>query len=211
MAVGLKSYPDGNIPSEPRYGRTNEAIVQQANGKYYELASRGLLFAAADQGAGVAVQTSIGTTGNLSLHNPVGSGKRLVVCKVSAAYFSGTLTAGAFYHGYNPVNTTLPTSGTSLTAVATGIGTSGAAAVGVALTGATVVAGKVLWPFASNLPILASSANDPFTLIEDLDGEITIDPGAVYQLLSVMGGTGSTPKMSFGIVWAEIPLSQSSC
>lgn len=206
MGVGPTYAGDGTIPSGARYGKSGESVVGQAHGKYFEAASRGVLFAAADQGVGVVVQVTITTTGILSLHNPLGSLKRLAIKKVAIAYFSGTLGAGAFLHGYNPVGTVVPSSGTSLTATCTDIGNqSGPAPVGVAISGATVVAGKVLWPFASSLPALASTANDPFTLIEDVDGAIVLEPGAAYQLLGVFGGAGSSPKISVGIMWEEIP------
>lgn len=206
MAVGPTYLADGNIPGSPRASKDNSSVVNQSHGKYFEASSRGVLFGAGDQGVGVAVQTTITTTGILSLHNPLASLKRLSIKKVSLSYFSGTLGAGSFYHAYNPVGTTLPSSGTSLTANCLDIGNqSGPAAVGVAITGATVVAAKVLYPFASSFPALASSVVAPFTVIEDVDGVITLEPGAVYQLCAVMGGAGSTPKVSVGIVWEEVP------
>ncbi len=207
MAVGPVLIADGNTPPSGRQGKTSEAAVTQTHGKYYEAASRGVLFAAADQGVGITVQVTITTTATLSLHNPLGSQKRLAICKLSIAYFTGTLGAGAFYHGYNPVGTTLPSSGTSLVARNTDIGNQPATvAVGVAISGPTVVAGTVLYPFATSLPILASTAVTPFSLEEDVDGAIVLEPGAVYQLLGVFGGTGSTPKISAGILWEEIPI-----
>lgn len=206
MPVGPSYYADGVTPTSGRYGKTNEAVVSQAHGKYYEAASRGKVFAACDI-VGVAIQTSVTTTGNLTLHNLPGSQKRLAILKVSAAYFSGTITAGALYHGFNAVGIVQPSSGTDLTARCTDIGCqSNASPVGVAKTGATVVAGVGLWPFASALPILATTANNPFTIVEDLDGVIVLEPGASYQVLAVMGGSGSTPKFSFGIIWEEIPI-----
>lgn len=207
MSIGPILLADGNTPPSGRQGKTGEATVAQAHGKYYEAASRGVLFAAADQGVGVTVQVTITTTAMYSLHNPLGSQKRLALSKMCIAYFSGTLGAGAFYHGYNPVGTTLPSSGTSLTARNMDIGNQPATvAVGVALSGSTVVAGTVLYPFASSLPILASTAVAPFAIIEDVDGAIVLEPGAVYQLLGVFGGTGSTPKVSVGCIWEEVPI-----
>jgi hypothetical protein len=206
MAVGPTYLADGNIPASARYSKDSSSVVNQSHGKYFEAASRGALFCAGDQGVGVAVQVTLTTVATLALWNPVTSLKRLAIKKVAISYFSGTLGAGSFYHGFNPVGTVLPSSGTSLTANCLGIGNaSGPPAVGVAITGATVVAGKVLYPFASSLPILATTAVAPFAIIEDVDGAIVLEPGAVYQLLGVFGAAGTTPKVSVGIVWEEVP------
>ncbi len=205
MAVGPQQKADGNEIATGRQAKTGESVVTSAHGKYYEAASRGVLYAAGDQGAGVVVQVTITTTGILSLHNPLKSKFRLAIKKVAIAYFTGTLGAGAFYHAFNPVGTTLPTSGTVLASSCTNIGNiQAAAAVGVASTGATVVAATVLWPFASSLPILASTAVAPPPWIEDVDGAIVLEPGGVYQLVGVFGGAGSSPKVSCGILWEEI-------
>lgn len=205
--VGPVLGADGTTPSTGRQGKTGETSVSQTHGKYYEPSSRAVLFGASDQGAGVAVQTSITTTGNLSLHNPVGSGKRLSIKKVSIAYFNGTLGAGAFYHAFNPVGTTLPSAGTTLTANCMDIGNlSGVAAVGVAKTGATVVAATCLYPFLGCNAELATSVTGIQLGSEDVDGAIVIEPGGVYQLVSVMGAGGTSPKVAMGIVWEEIPL-----
>lgn len=205
-AVGEQPTPPGNTPPTGRQDKLGGAVISQGAGKYYENAQNGRIFAAADQGVGVTVQVTITTTATLSLHNPVASQKRLEILKVGIAYFSGTLGAGAFYHGFNPVGTVLPSSGSLLVANCTDIGNaSTAVAVGVPRSGSTVVAGTVLYPFASSLPILASTAVAPFAVIEDVDGLIVLEPGAVYQLLGVFGGTGSSPKVSVGIIWRECP------
>lgn len=200
---------DLSTPVSGRQGKTGEAIVGTAHGKYYETASRGRMFAAADNGAGVTVQVTITTTATLTLHNPANSGKRLTLKKLSVAYFTGTLGAGAWYHAALPPGNTLPSGGTAPTVQCTDVGNqSGAAAVGVLRTGATVVSasGFILYPFASSMPILASSANNPFRLVEDIDGAIVLEPGAQYQLVGVFGGTGSSPKVAVGLLWEEVPI-----
>lgn len=208
--VGETVAADGTTPSSGRQGKTGESIVALVNGSDYETASRGRYFAAGDQGAGVTVQTSITTTAPLSLHNPAASQRRLAIQFVTVSYFSGTLTAGSFYHGFNPVGTTLPSSGTTLTSYCTDIGvtaTAVASAVGVAKTGSTVVAATVLYPFASVFPVLASSAvSGPVACFEKVQGRIILEPGAAYQLCGAFGGAGSSPKVSVGIGWVEMPI-----
>lgn len=209
MGVGPEILSDGATPTSSRYGKTGEILVGKAHGDLYEASSRGVLFCAGDQGVGITVQVTITTTATLTLHNPLKSGKRLAIQRLSIAYFNGTLGAGAFYHGFKPPNSTLPSSGSALTAHCMGIGNEmGDPAVGVALAGSTVVAGTVLYPFASSFPVLASSAVEgPRSCIEEVGGAIVLEPGAQYQLLGVFGGTGSSPKISAGIIWEELPLS----
>lgn len=205
--VGPVLGADNTVPATGRQGKTGEATVGQAHGKYYEPASRGVLFAAGDAGVGVTCQVTITTTATATLHNPAGSGKRLTLKRVALTYFSGTLPAGSWYHGYLAPGNTLPSGGTAPTPVCTDIGNqSGVAAVGIMRTGATVVAGLVLYPFASSAPVLASTAVPMPMPSEDVDGIIVLEPGAQYQLLGVHGGTGSTPKVSVGFIWEEVPI-----
>ncbi len=207
MAVGPQLGADGTTPATGRQGKTGETTVSQAHGKYYEASSRGTLFCGSDSGAGVAPQATIGTTATYSLHNPLNSGKRLSLKKIAITYFSGTQPAGTYYHGYLAPGTTLPSSGTTGGNVCLDIGNqSGAAAVGVSLYGSTVVTGKVLYPFAQSLPVLATTAIPVSILEDDIDGAITLEPGAQYQLLAVMGSTGTSPKIGVGTVWEEIPI-----
>lgn len=207
MSVGPVLGADGTTPATGRQGKTGEASVAQVHGKYYESASRGTLFVGSDLGAGVATQASIGTTAAFSVHNPLASGKRISIKKVVVSYFSGTLPSGSMYHGYLAPGTTLPTSGTSGGNTCLDIGNqSGAAAVGVSLYGPTVITGKVLYPFGTLAPILATTAILPSLINEDVDGAIVLEPGAQYQLLSVCTSTGTSPKIGVGVVWEEVPI-----
>src|SRR5436309_2634152 len=94
--VGPSMNSDGALsgPSTIRYAKTGEQTMTQTHGKYYEGSSRGTMFAACEQGTGIAPGTALGTTACFALYNPVGSGKRLVIQKVSLGYKSGTLGAG---------------------------------------------------------------------------------------------------------------------
>ena len=205
--VGPVLGADSTTPSTGRQGKTGEAITGFAHGKYYEPASRGVLFAACDQGAGVAVTATITTTCIFSLHNPLATQKRLAIKKVSVGYVSGTLGAGSLLHAINPVGTTLPTSGTLLASTCLDIGNqSGVVAVGVVRTASTVVAAVAVSVLGSLFPELATTANAMQVVTEDLDGMIVLEPGGIYQLVGVMGAAGTTPKVSVGIVWEEIPI-----
>lgn len=211
MSVGPVLGGDLTTPPTGRQAKTGEANVTQTHGKYYEPASRGVLFTAADQAAGVATVTSVSTTAILSLYNPLASGKRLTVKKVRVGYFSGTLGAGPILHCANLAAAgvalpAIPTSGTSLTPSCTDIGNqSGAAAVGLVRTGSTVTAPTVLAPICSVGAGLASTADFAKQVSDDVDGEYVIEPGYCYQIQSKCAA-GSSPLISVGITWEEVPI-----
>lgn len=201
---------DEQTPPTGRQGKTGEAIVGFAHGKYYEAASRGRLAFASDV-SGVATVTSISTTAILSLYNPITSQYRLSLTKVSLGYYSGTLGAGPIYHCVNPVvsgtaNPTQPSGGTSLTARFSNIMANfGRSPVAEVRTGSTVVAPVAVRPFCSVNAILASTATGIFYCVDDMDDEIVLDPGGCYQIQSICAA-GSTPKITVGVMWKETPL-----
>jgi hypothetical protein len=181
LRVGPQTNADGTTPVG-RAGKTGEQCVSQAHGKYYEAAHRGVLFAACEQGTGVAPGTALGTTAFFVLYNPRNSGKRLAVKKVAVGYISGTLGAGTLYHCVNNSATqTAPSSGTLLTPTCLDVGNA-SAPVGVARVGATVVAPVAVRPYATLNAMLATTATNPVDLWEDMEGEIVLEPGTSYQL-----------------------------
>lgn len=202
-------------PATGRQSRLGGSVVQQELGKYAEAAMSGNLFGACDQGSGVAPGTALGTTACLSLYNPNGSGKVVLITKVSVGYISGTLGAGTLYHCANVVGDTAakaaiaqPSSGTALTVYnrrfGVNLGVASAAAVALARTGSTVTTPIAIRPFCSLTALLASTAVGLYVVTEDIECGIAIEPGGCYQLQAV-AAAGSTPLVSPGIEWTEIP------
>ncbi len=211
MAVGPVPGADGTIPATGRQAKTGESVVSQAHGKYYEAASRGVLFHASDQGIGAPCSSlTIGATALLSLYNPIGSGKRLSVKRVRVAYFSGTLGGGTLFHclsGLSVAAIAIPT-GTAAVANCCDAGNqSGAVAVGVCKITATVTAPTtgVLGPLCSIGSALATTATFLNYSNEDVDGEFVIEPGSCYMIEGVTGA-GTSPRLSVGITWEEIAI-----
>jgi hypothetical protein len=193
--------------STGRQDKMGGAVVSQGGGKYAEDSSRGRIWMACDQNVGVTVQTSPTTTGIISLYNPPGSQVSLEVLKVAIGYFSGTLPSGYFAHAYNLPGTAAPSAGTLLTPVNGNIGNRyGRTVQGACRTGATVVAGIIMYPFVSSFAELATTANGLQQGTEDVDGAITIEPGGTYQVVGCFATGGTTPKVSPGIVWKEKPI-----
>lgn len=216
FAVGPQLGADGSTPATGRQCKTGEAAVAQVHGKYHEAASRGFLFGAQEQGSGVAPGTALGTTACLSLFNPRGSGKLLSVKKVSLGYVSGTLGAGTVYHcGNLPADTAAlgavaaPSGGTALVVYPRRFGfqpqQASAVPVGLARVGGTVTTPVALRAFCGLGASLASTAVAPWIATEDIDGEFVIEPGFCYQLQAIAAG-GSSPLVSPGVVWEELPI-----
>lgn len=207
MGVGptLNADTQASVPSV-RMAKTNEQVVAQAHGKYYEAASRGVMYTASAGATGQAPGTAIGTTAMFTLWNPTGSGKRLALKRASLGYISGTLGAGTiFYCANSAATTTLPTGGTSVTPVNCDIG-SPANSVAKVSYGATLPASPTaIRPFASLDAELATSVVGFRTNTEDVDGEFVVEPGCGLSLEGV-AAAGTSPVMSPGFTWEEVPI-----
>jgi hypothetical protein len=205
LRTGPVTQADGTNP-QARAGKTAEIIVSQCHGKYFEASHRGVLFVAGTPAGGVAPGTSVGTTGAFILENPKGSGKRLAVKKVTMAYQGGTLGAGLVWHcaNTNPAAAAV-TSGTAVTPTNVDL-SNGGSAVGKPNSGGTLPASATqLYPFASLPAQATSTAAAPCIASEDVDGAIVIEPGTQYSL-QAEAAAGTSPKVSFGVVWEEIPI-----
>jgi hypothetical protein len=196
-------YAQDGTTADPRLTRDGGATVQDLHGHFYESAYRGALFTACNAVAGVAPGTALGTAPPLTLWNPPNSGKNLVVLKATAGYVSGTLGAGVIVYAQNP-QLTLPSSGTQLTAISSQIG-NGATAACKPNTGSTVAATQTIvrpaWSLGASL---ATTAGDPWALVDIPDGEFIILPGNAFSLSGITAA-GSTPLMIFSLLWEEVP------
>lgn len=207
-AVGPSPGGDGtyNLTSA-RVDKTGALVTTGYGGDYGEASLRQLTFAASDPGTGVAPPTTLSTVAILSLYNPSGNNQRFRVQKVSIGYVSGTLSSGTIYHAaIISTAQAAPSGGALIVNVCMDIG-SGATGTGVVRIGPTVAAGvRALRPFVTIAPSLATSVFAPDTINEDLKGEVVVEPGASYQLQSVMAGAGTSPLITAGVSWTEEPI-----
>lgn len=205
LRVGPTLGGDGTLPPQ-RADKEGATVACNNKGKYAEPSTRGQLFCASVGAAGVAPGTALGAAAALALYNPSGSQVRLEVCKVAAGFISGTLGAGTIYHtGYNAQGATALSGGTALTPSCMDIGNTAAskakAGAGSSLAGTP----GVLYPFCSVGAELATTPVGIYQSYEDVDGAITIEPGCAWALEGV-AAAGTTPLMSFGVAWREVPL-----
>lgn len=207
-AVGPTGGADGTYAlTSPRIDKNGSAVVQQSGGKYAETSMRQVTYTAASQGTGVAPPTTLSTVSIITLYNPSGNNQRFRVQRVSLAYLSGTLSSGPVFHCcIISTAQAAPSGGTLLVATCLDIGSSNTGS-GVVRTGATVAAGiKVLRPFCSLSPQLATSVLAATPVSEDVDGEFVVEPGASYHLQSVQAGAGTSPLVDVAVSWTEEPV-----
>jgi hypothetical protein len=214
--VGPTYTADGVTPTSNRFGRLNETIIGQVHGKYYEATSRGNVYCVSNGSTGRAPGTALGTSPSILLYNPLGSGKRLKIMKVSMTQAStGTLGTGVLHHCGFTLNGPLASqsnvapvvgSGASLTPNNMDVGAANSS-VAVAFALGTLNANPaILYPFCQLAESVGgTTAVNPNTITEDVDGGIVLEPGAGW-CLEAIAAAGSSPLVICGVVWEEIPI-----
>jgi len=176
--------------------------------RYFAMSQRGILFSAATAVAGVDHGTAVDTTAAFTLYNPAGSGKRLVALRGTMSYISGTLGAGTVWAVANVNNAATAVSGTAITVMKGLLGTASTTAqgnTGLAFTTATLPATpQLLRPCFSLAPLLATTAVAPYFDETIFDGEYVVEPGCALSF-EATATAGTTPRVAFGMTWAEVP------
>lgn len=175
--------------------------VTQLDPELYTRAAAGKVFSAETAVTGVAPGTAIGTTGAFTLQNKLGSGVNLVILEARMGYVSGTLGAGVVNYLYNGPNTTQAT-GTPIVIQNARLGgvTSEAA---LAFTTSTIISPTLLRPFCNLGASLASTAVQPWQVVDRVAGGIIVPPGANLTLHAT-AAAGSTPLVVFYMQWMEL-------
>jgi hypothetical protein len=175
--------------------------ISDSHGRFYEPAYRGGLFMASNLPTGVAPGTALSTTPTFCLANPAGSGKNLVLMRTSLGYVSGTLGGGSIVYaggvsGY--------TGGTAL-AVRNAVIGNASTGVGLAWNGATITLPTILRPAYVLGAFLATTASISAPLVDDVQGEIIIAPGAVLCMAGI-AAAGTSPLVIMSACWEEVPV-----
>lgn len=197
-----------------RATRTGAIACADAQGKYYEQASRGNIFSltlgawTTGIAAGNINAAAAAASTQFALWNPYGSGKNLSLLKFSVNIVSGTTPAGALYHSYSA---TAPTIATSVVTpiVCNNIGMASASvaralssAAGAALTGSTALA----FIRAADIQFSAGTYANLATnkAIEYIDGDIVIPPGTCW--VPTWTAAGTSVLGGYSVTWEEIPV-----
>lgn len=177
------------------------ALISSArHGKYFEGAAGALSGWAANQ-AGLTTSAGLAPTYlGICLSNPAGSGKKLVVQRMSGQFIvaPSTVTGLGMIVGYAAGGITAHT--TALTPGNNLIGNSAAALVGLVDSACTLV-GTPAWRkwFAETLVATDLPAFDA-----DIDGEVVLPPGAYCAIGTTIAGPAS--GFQGAISWEEVAL-----
>ena len=210
---GYTVLSDGTV-APARASRVGALVTGDGQGKYYEQASRGLIFSlvlAATTGgiaAGNINGAAAAASTQFALWNPLGSGKNLSLLKFGVFPISGTFAAGGVFHSFSSTAPTIATSvltpiqcnniGMAASSVARALTSAG----GSALTGSSVLQILRAADIMFNAAAFANAASGK--LIEYIDGEIIIPPGTCW--VPTWTGAGTTVLNGYSVTWEEIPV-----
>ena len=206
--VGPSTNSSPNALVNGRAGQLGDAIVSELHGRYYETTyrSNSFLLSVSTAAAVTAFTGAAGGTPMIGLFNPVGSGKNLVINKVSvgnvvAASAAGTVSFALFFGVTAAITQTTTTTPWNMLTLQQ----SGSVAVGfrnVALTSSTAATNAI--PLASYYWATAAGAANVTPSITDLEGSIIVPPGAYIAL----GGSAALASATWigSLQWEEVPV-----
>lgn len=199
--VGARSMALGVQDADVSLNRYGGILTAPISADLAEMVLAGRVLTAVNAVAGAAPGTTLGTTAPISLWNPQGSGKNLVILHASVGYVSGTLGAGCWVFAQTPQATT--PSGTVLTPVNNLLGMP--VGVGKAYTGANAVSATptIIRPTFSSGAFVGTTAVMPVEAVDDVKGGIVVTPGNAL-VLSFIGGAGTSPLVIHCIKYAEV-------
>lgn len=185
-------------------------MVQEFNGKYAELARRGMLFNAKIADAGIALIVSATTGNHPTLWNPLGSGKIVYILRLYLNWLSGNIaTSGLLWctttsAGANKGTGAPVVTFTEVATVPSLVGSSSGSNCKWAPAVCTFAAAPALY-MSTGINLAATTAAAATTnLIADYDGHIALLPGTAISLTCAQATT--TALFQGGIVYAELPL-----
>ena len=205
--VGPGRYGDG-IVEQPRLSDEGASAVGEYCGKYYELCAQGNLFFYATPAAGIAL-TTVAATNQFTIWNPAGSGKNFVPLVVRIGFVSGAAVIAGFigYYRYPNAgaNIGLPFSVFTDIAVASAYLSGPTRKVSTMRFSTTnTLPAAPTFQRASNFSLLQSRAantNAPYSMVEDLKGEIIVPPGTTF---TIAGNAAIIPTVAICVIGAEV-------
>ncbi len=205
--VGKQNAAEGSSTTI-RQTRTGELATSDAHGRYYETVKQGDVYAVTVSGGAVTAFTG-GAAGTplISIYNPVGSGKNLVLISASVSSRVAASAAGTvgfnIWGGVSAANTGTLTTPTNMYTLQTG-GSVAKASSNAATTSTTAISsngplynvGSYYWATAAGA-ILAP-------LTADIAGQIVVAPGNLVAL----GGTAALTSATYdaSLVWEEVAI-----
>lgn len=205
--IGIQQVNDGSI-TIARGDKQGNACVSEVNPRYYENAYRGNVFSGGN--TAFAALTAVGTTvTGLTLFNPTGSGKNLVVMDVTVAFTPVTLATVAVTAVLAGVaQATTPTGLSTLTPGPNLVGTA-STPVAKLYSAATIAASptimRVVGNWQSTVLTTSGGATASSSLLKDeVAGAVVVAPGALICLAGI--GTVADATVAASITWLELPV-----
>jgi hypothetical protein len=212
VRAGMTLLSDGTV-APARASRLGAIVTGDAQGRYYEQASRGLIFSlilsawSSTINAGNIVGAAAGATTQFALWNPSGSGKNLSLLKFGVWPISGTAPVPPVIHSFSVTAPSIATSVVTPIAcnnvgmAASSVARALTSAAGAALTGSSILQ----YLRAADLFITAGAAANlqGMKCIEYIDGDIVIPPGTCWVPTWMAAGT--TFLGGYSVEWEEIP------
>lgn len=195
--VGFQSVGDGAPNVFGRLSRAAALCVDEVNGRFYELASRGKIYSASNQAAAAMSALSTTATGFI-LNNPIGSNitvSLLDVCVALATAAAGISPIGLA--GNAAMQAVIPTTLTALTVVNNQLGN---AAVGVAQVwnAATLATAPTFIRMIGGGPVATGGISAPF-IRDEVAGQIVLLPGTLVTVNRLTTAQSALVSMA----WAE--------
>lgn len=197
--VGFQSLADG-VNALARQGRAGQLMVDAVQGRFYELASRGLIYSAANQAVHALSSLSTTYTG-LGVNNPIGSNRLVSLLDVCVALASAPAGIASIHlEGNAAMQAVIPTSLTAETVINNQLGN---ASVGVAVAwrAATLATAPTVIRAIGGGPVATGSLESPF-IRDEVAGQICLLPGTFAGLGYITTAISAVASMA----WSENPL-----
>lgn len=193
--------PKTATPVTSRFGSGGEVMIGELRGRYAQSTMDGYRYSVATQAVATTTVGLATTYTGLVIANPVNSGMKMVLDKVSlmqSVIQSVQPEAFALAVGFNATtNVTLTTPATPQSNL---VG-SGLTSLAKAATSATLPTAPLYFSFVNDT---GSATTDTGGGIFDLEGSVVLLPGA--YALWVTPGQASVAGMWFSFQWEEVPL-----
>jgi hypothetical protein len=190
-------------------GLEAELLSAQLHPAYYEAARRGRLFIQTTVPAGVAIPISTTTSPLMVIWNPSGSGRNVVLMRLSIGYVSGTTVAGAVGLSYTTGAGANVATGAAFTAFNqvnptngfVGAGQQSAIKTSSAATNTLGAAGTWFYTIFQNLAVTSATTVASNECTHDFAGSIIVPPGVAVWLTA---SAASSALYSQTWTWEEI-------
>ena len=203
----LSASQKSGAPSAVSTGWHNEFLKSDLLPRYAYLGLSGFVYSAATT-TGVALAAAGTNSPILTVWNPTGSGKNLVLIDAAIALTTQTFAAVAVGVELGGLaNTTAPSTVTAVGPNNNFIG-SGTVAVAKSYSQATLAATpfaiRHIATFALDLNTSVSALNSPAMLKDEMAGAVIVAPGSLVNIFGV--GTPADVTVVASMTWAELPI-----